>query len=46
MMYFDTLMGGADAGIIHLTNMFQYHTIEPDKARLGDRRRLSIKNYR
>jgi len=46
MMYFDTLMRGADARIIHLTNMFQYHTLASGKARLGDRRRLSIKNYR
>jgi len=46
MTYFDTLMSGSDAGIIHLTNMFQDHTMASDKARLGDRRRLSIKNYR
>jgi len=46
MMYFDTLMRGADARIIHLTYMFQYHTLVSGKAQLGNRRRLSIKNYR
>ena len=46
MMYFDTLMRGSNARIVHLTNMFQDHTLASGKAQLGDRRRLSIKNYR